>query len=528
MAQGKQSDKQRIKELEQKLKEKEDYINHLEMVSEAYSKLEALAREERIDADRTIQAQEIIQDLMREEKKMADQTIHAHEQVEDLAREEKRQAVETIRAMENVEQLAQREKYDAERLLQAQQQVASLSVDELMQRDTALHNVLEVNRYISSFLVEEILFNKILKTLVDTLHAQRGILYVDYEGKMHARLHQNIKPRDLEAEEFSRARKLIETTIETRKAQMEQNHTIKHKGKQINLSMISLPIVYEEGLMGLIYVDMLSNNTTFRKLDLDLAQIFSSQAAISMHNANLYEKIKQQNRELLKLNNLKNNFISHVSDELERPVRSLRELWDRLIADDELDEGERKRTLRTIRRSMDKIEAIVNKVITIISLEKEVEDLFEDKVDFEALIEESLHTHNPTISEKNLDVKVDLCKDFKAYPANKIIIKTILNEMISNALFYNKKNGSVNIKGRRKDDRLLLTIQDTGHGVRKKDQEGIFTQFYRTEDSPGLNEWGAGLGLYMVRNFLAYYDGNVELKSQYGKGSTFTLDFLVH
>jgi K+-sensing histidine kinase KdpD len=537
----------KIKKLENLLKQKDDYISHLERVSDAYSQLEELARTELLEADKTIKAQQIIQDLMYNERVDADKTIKAHEQLqevmrgekaeteelikaheslENLANEEKKCAEETIRAFESMGQLSMIEKRDAEKVIRAREQLTNLSIEELRQKDTALRNILEVNRYISSFLEEDVLLNKILKSLVSSLHAQRGILFIEEKGAILPKIFNNIKKDELSKKGFELSSQIIDDTIENKKSRFVINEKINIDGKDTRISLISVPLIYESNLLGVLYVDIISESDTFKKIDLDLAEIFSLQAAISIHNAILYEKIKKQNKELLRLNNLKNQFIRHVSDKLDEPMKAIQTLIKKLTTE-ELDPQKQNQLLKNIKASLDKMSFTVTKVITIISLEREVEDLFVDNVDIDALIRELVKKHSQEIKERDISFKIELPSQFKSYNANLTLMKTIFDELICNSIFYNKKGGSVEIRGYRKGSHLAIDFIDNGLGIKKEDIQNIFLQFYRTEDSPQLNEWGAGLGLYMVKIFIEHYSGDVTVKSEYGKGSTFTVTLLL-
>ena len=104
--------------------------------------------------------------------------------------------------------------------------------------------------------------------------------------------------------------------------------------------------------------------------------------------------------------------------------------------------------------------------------------------------------------------------------------RTILDEVVSNAIFYNKPEGMVTIQGSATSQFLKLEVIDTGHGIRKEDLEKIYEQFYRSIDSASMNQAGAGLGLFMVKNLLKSYGGDISVQSTFGEGSKFTLTFL--
>jgi len=266
----------------------------------------------------------------------------------------------------------------------------------------------------------------------------------------------------------------------------------------------------------------------FRPFDPDLAAIFAGQAAISLVNARMYKRIRQQNDELLRLGTLKSQFIAHVSDELTDPVQALQRSWLKLSEYHGMSEEEHAKFLRTLKGKLDRIDTTVSRILTITSLEEEARELFTESTNFEAITAEVLERHRQHVSDMGLSITTGFDPAFAQYRANHSIIRTVLDELLSNAIYYNKPNGTIEIRGSVRGEYLVLDIIDTGRGIRDEEQELIFQQFYRTEESGSMNEAGAGLGLFMARSFVERYQGSLTVKSVFGEGSTFTATFLMH
>ena len=557
-----------INRLKDELQQKEDYISHLERLSEAYTALEELSHKELLEADRMIQAQDIIQNMMQQErlvaeetikaqeivqelsikeKQDADQTIKAFEQFEalsekerldadktiqaqqsilDLASKEKEDAEKTIMAHQNLQTLTSKEMEDAEKLIKAQQELSNLSMSELMQRDKAIRNVLDINKTISSILDEELLFDRILRSLADSLKAKRGVLFLKAENGIQQKSLYGIKADDIQKKTFSYSSNIIDESARSQNSRLIINQKIKTGKTESNISIIAVPLIYEKKFLGVIYLDNLSETETFKHLDLEVAEIFSSQAAISINNTMLYLRIREQNEELMRLMNLKNQFYSHVSENLAIPISAVQNQMQKLIANTEISEADRSTQLNRILTQVNKLENTVKKIISIEALENEVDQLFSDKVNFLKIIQDILEKHHEEKDKRKIKVTTLIPSEFEEYKGNETIIRTILDELISNSIFYNRENGNVDIRGTVHDDFLALDVIDTGWGIKDEDKEHVFEQFYRTEDSPTLNEYGAGLGLYMVKTFVSHYRGEVKMRSQYKRGSTFSVSFL--
>ena len=175
-----------------------------------------------------------------------------------------------------------------------------------------------------------------------------------------------------------------------------------------------------------------------------------------------------------------------------------------------------------------KVRNTLLKALAIINLEAEVEELFRDRVNFREILEGIVRQHSRSSDGKGLSMEMDLPDSGIPYTGNKVLIHTIFDELYSNAVFYNKENGSIAIRGIVDGDRIVLCFEDTGLGIAEDEQERIFEQFYRMESTDGCNDAGAGLGLYMVRSLVGGYGGDVSVESVPGEGSCFRVSFLVH
>ena len=542
--------RRRLAQLRADLKSRDEYIVHLERLSEAYTQLEGLFREELIEADQIIRAQEIIQEmlseekkdavetihahenvhqLMSEEKKMADMTIRAHEQVEALAAKENKEAIETIRALHSIEEMATRERQEAYRFIEAQGQVSQLSLQELSERDKALQAILKVNNRISSHLDEDLLLAEILDSMTEALAASHGSIWLSSTAGTSLALCKGIEVATLlSSPEYKGLRQAVEQACDSHQPGIHFAQRNAAGKKNTSLSWIVIPLLNGEQVLGALTAVAEAPTTWFRPFDPDLATIFAGQATISLINARMYKRIHQQNDQLLKLGLLKSQFIAHVSDELHDPVQTLQRSWLKLADSHEMSTEERAKFLRSLKGKLDRIDNTVPRILTITSLEDEARELFTEVTDFQAIANEVLERHSQHMHEMGLSVAIKFDPAFLHYRANRSIIRTVLDELLSNAIYYNKPRGSIKVVGRIEGEHLVLDVIDTGCGIRPEEQELIFQQFYRSEEASERNEAGAGLGLSMVKSFVERYQGTLSVTSVYGEGSTFSATFLMH
>ena len=107
--------------------------------------------------------------------------------------------------------------------------------------------------------------------------------------------------------------------------------------------------------------------------------------------------------------------------------------------------------------------------------------------------------------------------------ADKAEIEIMFNNLISNAIKYNKEQGSVNIKIDQQKSLLEISVSDTGIGLTDEEQNKLFGEFVRIKNEKTKNIEGSGLGLSILKKLAALYNGSINVESEYGKGTTFKI-----
>jgi two-component system sensor histidine kinase SenX3 len=98
-----------------------------------------------------------------------------------------------------------------------------------------------------------------------------------------------------------------------------------------------------------------------------------------------------------------------------------------------------------------------------------------------------------------------------------------VKNLVENAIKYTPEGGAIGLEARNDAESVIVEVSDTGIGIAEAEHEKIFERFYRVDASRGSGGGGSGLGLALVKDIASFFGGGVELKSEPGKGSTFTL-----
>ncbi len=126
--------------------------------------------------------------------------------------------------------------------------------------------------------------------------------------------------------------------------------------------------------------------------------------------------------------------------------------------------------------------------------------------------------------ETNIQIRVDVPHDMPLLEADRDKIKQVLLNLVSNAIKYNRPNGSVIISGSFTESDLSISVQDTGLGIPEESIPHLFTKFYRVREHEGKAS-GTGLGLSICKQIVQGHNGRIEVKSKMGVGTSFTVHF---
>ena len=148
----------------------------------------------------------------------------------------------------------------------------------------------------------------------------------------------------------------------------------------------------------------------------------------------------------------------------------------------------------------------------------------EEKVDIVKTINEQMSLLEDIIENKKIVLRQALLSEAMV-SGKQVILNRIVYSILHNAIMYNKEHGNIDISLKEEKDSIVLEVGDTGYGIPEKEQNKVFTEYFRaTNASLGLNE-GSGLSLYLTAIMMKLLGGKITFKSTEDSGSTFTLRF---
>ncbi len=229
--------------------------------------------------------------------------------------------------------------------------------------------------------------------------------------------------------------------------------------------------------------------------------------------------------DIKRLENIRREFVANVSHELRTPLTSIKGFVETLLDEEQTDE-EKKRFLNIIQKHVDRLNSIIDDLLTLASLEKdEKEDQFDlGEASASVIINNVKEICAPKAAAKRITVTADILSD-RTFRCSQPLIEQALLNLADNAIKYSPEGSEIIIKCGFDNSMVNISVADKGQGINPIYFDKIFERFYRIDKSRSRKEGGTGLGLSIVKHIMNLHRGRATVESELGKGSTFTLRF---
>jgi two-component system sensor histidine kinase/response regulator len=234
------------------------------------------------------------------------------------------------------------------------------------------------------------------------------------------------------------------------------------------------------------------------------------------------KRLAEEKSELERIDSIKSQFTLLVAHELRAPVAAIQS-YLKLILEGYVPEEKQTEILRKAEsRARDQLELITD-LLDLAHLRDASAHVPVTPLDISVPLRETVDLLRAQADERGVTIDVRTEANLPAVEINKENIKRLWMNLISNAIKYNKPDGTVEISaGRHSNGQVICAVRDTGIGISEADQERIFHDFVRTEQAKKKEPHGTGLGLSIAKRIVENYGGRIWAESVPGKGSTFT------
>ena len=219
----------------------------------------------------------------------------------------------------------------------------------------------------------------------------------------------------------------------------------------------------------------------------------------------------------------RSEFVAHVGHELKTPLNTLALYSEVLLDDDGGDPEERIEAANTIHDEVERMTGLVNNLLSIARIEMGSIDLDKQRVRIGDLLEDIGENLGRLAARQDVSLDIDLPQHLSPILVDKDLLRVAINNLVSNAVKYNRTGGHVSIAAEETDEAVLIHVQDDGLGISEADRAHVFDKFFRSESSEVRTRSGHGLGLSLTRQIVELHDGQVNIESELGSGSKFTI-----
>lgn len=234
--------------------------------------------------------------------------------------------------------------------------------------------------------------------------------------------------------------------------------------------------------------------------------------------------LAQKNIEAQEASRAKSQFVSNVSHELRTPLHAVTGYLFLLLDGTERLSKKQKLHLARIQRNINDLIDLVNHVLDLSRMESEKLTVNQTEFLLPDLVQEVLIGVAPLLEGKPVDLKSNIPASLPALLSDATKVRQILTNLLSNAIKFTPEGKiTINVEDRPAQNGIEVAVSDTGIGIRPEELPKVFDAFYQADADLTREFGGVGLGLTIVKNLVVLLGGSVQVQSEGGKGSTFTV-----
>ncbi|MDX1686339.1 MAG: GAF domain-containing protein [Candidatus Promineifilaceae bacterium] len=291
-------------------------------------------------------------------------------------------------------------------------------------------------------------------------------------------------------------------------------------------SLLVVPLVARNEVIGTLSVDSDQPNA-FTESDVQLMTIAGAQVSVAIANARLFEAVEERAaelavayRELKESDRLKDELVQNVSHELRTPLTFIRGYID-LLLDGEMGivTAEQQQALQIISDKTDEVTRLVQDIMALQRINEQ--NLVYEPFSMARLLYTAVDCHRMSANQHGLDLVFDPPPSDGIVVGDKGRINQVLDNLIGNAIKFSPDGGTITLRMVERRDDVLVVVADEGIGLPSDKAARIFDRFYQVDGSSRRRFGGAGIGLAIVKRIMDAHHGDIWVRSELNRGSSF-------
>jgi len=306
------------------------------------------------------------------------------------------------------------------------------------------------------------------------------------------------------------------------------NFAQEHKLENLKLEL-AFPLPFRSAaLSGFVTLGKKKSGAKFTRDDIELLMGLAEGVALNLERIRLQEEVILEQAEIQKLdelNRMKTEFISTVSHEIRTPLSSIHGLSELLQSGKIKDRIEEEKVLNIMAEECGRLSRFMHNILDMGKIEQDAKTYSCARVDVRPVITETIQLFRSQLESGGFLVQTEIPEEPVFLVIDRDAVKQALTNLVDNAIKYSSEKREITIRLIEQENDVTIQIQDKGIGIRERDRDKIYTNFYRASEAVQHSPQGVGLGLKVVRHIMQAHKGEITCKSQLGKGSTFSLVF---
>ena len=231
--------------------------------------------------------------------------------------------------------------------------------------------------------------------------------------------------------------------------------------------------------------------------------------------------VLQDISELKRLEQIRKDFVANVSHELRTPVTSIKGFSETLLDGAYQDESTLLSFLEIIQKESNRLQMLIKDLLDLSKVEQTGFRVDVQPTDMNAVIERAAEMVKPRVDEKSIHLKIKSESLIVMGDGNRLI--QVMMNLLINAITYSAADTTIEVWLYKADGKAVIEVKDEGMGIEASEIGRLFERFYRVDRDRSRNSGGTGLGLSIVKHLIEAHHGKVEVASEVGTGTTFTI-----